>query len=175
MFRNVYYNPKARNTEHVLASLMGRALYQKKILSREQFLVMTDYELESILRDHLWGSQAEGFQSLRLQNLYPDIKYCNSADEARAQLASLQKENLVLLERFLRTTSTGEHILTKVGKHIIPFSEACPRETEELRSLFNSREGYVLYSIPFSKLSIKKEAEEILRQCQATQTVKVEP
>ena len=172
MFRNLYYNPKSRNVEHVLASVMGRALYQNKTLTREQLLTMNDYELKSVLRNNLWDSEAEGFESFSLGKIYPEITQCTSGDEAKEKFTALQKENLVLMERFYKTTSTGERLLTKVGKNIMPFSEACPTETEELRRIFASREGYVLYSVPFSKLSISKKAEEMLRQSQTTQEIK---
>jgi hypothetical protein len=171
MFKNLYYNPKARNVDHVLASLTGRALYQNKILSREQFLTMGDHNLKSILTDNLWGSEKHKFELPSLGNFYPEVTNCTSPEEAKQKLSSLQKDNLVLVECFKKTTSNATHLLTKIGGNIIPFSEACPNEAEELRRIFQSREGYVLYSVPFSKLSITQKAEEMLRQTQATQEI----
>ncbi len=174
MFKNLYYNPNARSVEHVLASVTSRALYNNGVLSRDKLLNMDDLELERVMEKNLWEPDNDvegGFSSIKLKNLHPRVTHCDSSEEAKMVFQSLQEENLVLMERFFDTTSTGEHLLTKVGEAIVPFSEARERETRELREIFRSRAGYVIYSVPFSELPLSEEKIGMLRAAQKTQQI----
>lgn len=137
MFKHLYYNPKARYREQMLATLVIDYLYSEGILFREQLVAMRDLELERFI-DRATGREGFGW-ALSRSDLAPSIEAFPTVDLAKARARELVASNprtLVMFEPFPTVSDKAVQFLVR-DKHgrARPFAEACPAQAEEVLAI----------------------------------------
>lgn len=131
MFRHLYFNPRARYREQMLALLVIEPLYHEGRLTREMLLRMTDHELMR------WIDQETGCdikEHLSRSDCAPVIESFATEGEALFRLRALHQSDrtlLFMLETFPEPSKKAVRALVRDERgDIRPFEEAYPEEAD---------------------------------------------
>lgn len=169
MFKHLYFNPRARYREQMLALLILEPLYREGKLTREMLLEMGDNNLwdwlnrtvQSDIREHLSHS-----------HLAPKIESFRNQEEALRRLRTLHAHDsslLFMLETFPQPNKKAVQMLVRgEGGIVRSFAEVCPRATAEILALGDDPEPVKLYILEAWKVAevIPKDLQTKLYTCQ---------
>ncbi len=153
MFKYLYFNPRARYREQMLALLILEPLYHEGHLTREMLIRMTDWELWGWMTDF---TGCEIREQLSYSNKAPMVEAFATEEEALARLRVLHTDDqtlLFMLETFPEPSRKAVQMLVRDEAGMVrPFTEACPEEAKEILAIGRDPAPVKLYILDRHKM-----------------------
>ncbi|MFA9262311.1 MAG: hypothetical protein ACEQSB_03060 [Undibacterium sp.] len=146
MFRHLYFNPRARYREQMLALLVIEPLYHEGRLTRGMLLQMTDYDLMRWIDRE---TNCDIKEHLSRSDRAPVIESFATEEAALARLRTLhaiEPTLLFMLETFPQPSKKAVRMLVRNARgDVLPFDEAYPEEAESILAIGRDPEPVKLY------------------------------
>lgn len=157
LFRDLYYNPHSRWLEHTIASVVLRYLYESGKVTRDQFLSMTDAELEKRIDRVMGRPDLHGL----VHNEFAQSASFATKEAALAYEAELMRQgNLTLLEEWYGVSGKVPNLLVRQGNTVGLFKDLCKEEADEIRTVMTVHDPYRVYGLSAERVKGSGEFQE---------------
>jgi hypothetical protein len=167
MFKILYANASARFYEAGFVAEVAKVLYQDKVLTRNLLLKIGDMELFEIMGGAL-GTSGERVMSLMPSSEDPRVETFPTIEEAldlEREIAKAEPETMTHLGVAQKpSTSCLDKFKVIHNGKALPFSQACPFHTWDIKQIFHDRKPFWVFMYNLDKLCRNKKMKSRLLQ-----------